>query len=110
MRQYQQIYRAHSSSTNDLTSYDYHAQRNSYIIWLFIRDSIITFLANPTYNSTLVPTPGQYFDDQAYENYRQHYARMSAANYQQQQNEQQLLLLSLGKNTKQIFSRFLRVF
>ncbi len=44
------------------------------------------------------PTSGHYYDDQTYENYRQHYARMSSStNYQQQQqNEQQLLQLSLG--------------
>jgi hypothetical protein len=41
---------------------------------------------------------GQYYDDQTYETYRQHYARMSSANYQLQQSEQQLHLLSLGKN------------
>lgn len=50
----------------------------------------------------LPTTPGHYYDDQIYENYRQHYAQMSTANYQQQQNEQQLLLLSLGKQTKTI--------
>jgi len=55
------------------------------------------FLANPGFNSTVLPPSEHYYDDQTYENYRQHYARMSSANYQQQQNEQQLLLLSLGK-------------
>ncbi|CAF3151989.1 unnamed protein product [Rotaria sp. Silwood2] len=83
IQQYQQIYRAHSSSTNDLTSYDYNPQ------------------SNQNYNSTMIPTTGQYYDDPTYDNYRQHYVGISAANYQQQQNEQQLLLLSLANNQGQ---------
>jgi hypothetical protein len=47
----------------------------------------------------MLPTSGQYYDDQTYENYRQHYANMPTDNYQQQQkNEQELHHLSLGKN------------
>ncbi|CAF3753277.1 unnamed protein product [Rotaria sp. Silwood1] len=83
MQQYQQIYRAHSSSTNDLTSFDYQPQ------------------SNQVYNPTIIPTVGQCYDDQTYENYNQQYAHMSAANYQQQQNEQQLLLLSLANSQNQ---------
>lgn len=59
--------------------------------------SLIFFLANQIYNPTTLPAGGQFFDDQTYESYRQHYSRMSVANFQQQRNEQQLLLLSLGK-------------
>ncbi len=52
---------------------------------------------NPIQNSTMLPTSEQYYDDSTYENYRQHYANTPMDNYQQQQqNEQQLLQLSLG--------------
>jgi hypothetical protein len=45
----------------------------------------------------MLPTSEQYYDDSTYENYRQHYANTPMDNYQQQQqNEQQLLQLSLG--------------
>jgi len=83
IQQLQELYRAHSSSANDLSSYNYQSG------------------ANPTYNPIMSPTSGQYYDDQTYENYRQDYARMSSSNYQQQQNEQQLLLLSLANNQSQ---------
>ncbi|CAF0929323.1 unnamed protein product [Rotaria sordida] len=84
VQQYQQHYRTHSSSTNDLSSYDYSSR------------------SNQIYNSTMLPTTEQYYDDQTHENYGQNYAHMSAASYQQQQqNEQQLLLLSLANNQSQ---------
>jgi len=57
-----------------------------------------SFSASPIYDSPMLPNSGHYYDDQAYENYRQHYAQISSDNYQQQQNEQQLLMLSLGTN------------
>ncbi|CAF1963911.1 unnamed protein product [Rotaria magnacalcarata] len=81
--QYQPIYRVHSSSTNDLSSHDYRSHPNE------------------IYNATMLPTGGQFYDEHTYEDYRHHYARISAANYQQQQNEQQLLLLSLANTQNQ---------
>lgn len=48
----------------------------------------------------MLPPSGHYYDDQTYENYRQHYARIPSANYQQRENEQQLRLLSLGNKTE----------
>jgi len=48
-------------------------------------------------NSPISPTSKQYYHDNTPENYHQQYSRMSPANFQQQQNEQHLLLLSLGK-------------
>ena len=60
--------------------------------------SIVSLLASPIQNPTMLPTSGQYCDDGTYEPYRQHYAQMSADPYQQQQQtEQQLLHLSLSK-------------
>jgi hypothetical protein len=47
------------------------------------------------------PTPGHYYDEQTYENYRQHYQ-------QQQQTEQQFVHLSLGKNKTFVF--FLNIY
>ena len=55
-------------------------------------------LASSIQNSTMSPTPGQYYDETTYEPYRQHYAQMSGDN--QQQTEQQLLHLSLSKFSK----------
>ncbi len=59
------------------------------------------------HSSLISPTSGQDYDDQIYENYRQHYANMSTDNYQLQQSQQQLLHLSLGKEKlKIIFTYF----
>ncbi len=54
-----------------------------------------TFLANQISNSPL-PTP--LYHDNTHGNYRQQPARLASANSQQQQNEQHLHLLSLGKS------------
>jgi len=57
----------------------------------------VFFLANQIPNSPISPASKQYYHDNKYENYHQQYPRISPANFQQQQNEQHLILLSLGK-------------
>ncbi|CAF0716398.1 unnamed protein product [Adineta steineri] len=75
----QQFYQTHSLSPNDLSSYDYQSQLSS------------------AYNPMPSPTLGHEYDDQLYENYRDHYTTMPT-NYQQQQTEQQFGYLSLANN------------
>jgi len=77
------MYRTHSSSTNDLSSYDH-----------YLRSNQIT-------NSPLSPASKQYYHNNSYENYCQQYSRMSPATFQQYQNEQHFLHLSLANNQSQ---------
>ncbi|UJR16421.1 hypothetical protein I4U23_003323 [Adineta vaga] len=72
----EQIYHPHSSSTNDLTSYEHHQARSHHF--------------------TDSPSSVQNHHDTSFEGYQQQYLSYQ----QQQQNEQHLLLLSLA-NTRQ---------
>ena len=56
------------------------------------------------------PLSGPYFDGSTLDSPRQHYGQASTANYQQQRdNEQQLLLLSLGTHPLFIHIRFIHL-
>jgi hypothetical protein len=77
---HEQIHRTHSSSTNDLPSYDHYLQ------------------SNQNANSPISPASNQYYHD----NYRQQYSKMPPTTFQQQQqNDQHLIRLSLEKNSSQ---------
>jgi hypothetical protein len=57
--------------------------------------------SNQSANSPISPPSNQYYHDNTYENYRQQYSKMPPATFQQQQNDQHLIRLSLEKNSSQ---------
>ncbi|CAF3052897.1 unnamed protein product [Rotaria sp. Silwood2] len=80
---HEQIHRSHASLTRDDSSPDQYSQLNQMS------------------KSTILPTSKQHYPQNAYENYHQQYHRIASPNFQQQQNEQHLFLLSLANNQSQ---------
>ncbi|CAF1116395.1 unnamed protein product [Rotaria sp. Silwood1] len=79
----EQIHRSHSSSIKDNSSLDKHSQ------------------FNPMSNLAMSPATNQHYLHNTYDNYHEQYNRIASPNFQQQQNEQHLLLLSLANNQSQ---------
>ncbi|CAF1200664.1 unnamed protein product [Adineta steineri] len=86
---HEQIYRPHSSSTSDLTSFDQHHPHHHHARLNQLPSS---------------PLTKQHYPNNSYEDYHQQYSRLATANFQQKQNEQHLLLLSLANNQNQTSS------
>jgi len=81
IQQLQQLYRAQTSTSSDISPFDFDTR------------------SNPVFNSTLSPATRSLFDEATNDLFPQQYSRPSPGTYQQQQNEQQMHLLSLGNNS-----------